>query len=121
MIPKKLEDASKNVISTGHPEIDKKLGGGIPIGSLILIEGQSDAGKSVLCQQMLWGSLASGHGVLLFTTENTVKSLVSQMDSLGQHVLDYLLLGRLKIFCMKQSVVKAYPIATFDNIVYAIE
>ncbi len=115
------KENDKRIISTGHPEIDKKLGGGIPIGSLILIEGQSDAGKSVLCQQMLWGSLASGHGVLLFTTENTVKSLVSQMDSLGQHVLDYLLLGRLKIFCMKQSVVKAYPVATFDNIVYAIE
>jgi len=46
--------AKKKVLSTGHPEIDKKLGGGIPMGSLILVEGESDAGKSVLCQQIMW-------------------------------------------------------------------
>ncbi len=49
------EGIRKDVISTGHAEIDKKLGGGIPIGYLILVEGLSDAGKSVLCQQMIWG------------------------------------------------------------------
>ena len=70
---------------------------------MTLIEGQSDAGKSVLCQQMIWGSLTGGFKVLLFTTENTVKSLVSQMESLGLGILDYLLLGRLKIFYMKPS------------------
>jgi archaeal flagellar protein FlaH len=118
---KTTENSDKKIISTGHPEIDKKLGGGIPIGSLILIEGQSDAGKSVLCQQMIWGSLTNGYSVLLFTTENTVKSLVSQMDSLGQTILDYLLLGRLKVYYMKQSQVKAYPVATFEKIITAIE
>ena len=109
MLLKKTEDADKSIISTGHPEIDKKLGGGIPIGSLTLIEGQSDAGKSVLCQQMIWGSLNGGFKVLLFTTENTVKSLVSQMESLGLGILDYLLLGRLKIFYMKPSSYQSGP------------
>jgi flagellar protein FlaH len=121
MLVKKTECTDKRIISTGHPEIDKKLGGGIPIGSLTLIEGQSDAGKSVLSQQMIWGSLAGGYSVLLFTTENTVKSLVSQMASLGQNVLDYLLLGRLKVFYMKSSQVKVYPAATFDTILETIE
>ena len=120
MIPKKSERESK-IISTGHPEIDKKLGGGVPIGSLVLIEGQSDAGKSVLCQQMIWGSLTGGFKVVLFTTENTVKSLVSQMESLGLGILDYLLLGRLKVFYMKASQVKVYPAATFDSILENIE
>jgi archaeal flagellar protein FlaH len=120
MIPKKSENESK-IISTGHPEIDKKLGGGVPIGSLVLIEGQSDAGKSVLCQQMIWGSLTGGFKVVLFTTENTVKSLVSQMESLGLGILDYLLLGRLKVFYMKPSQVKVYPAATFDSILENIE
>jgi archaeal flagellar protein FlaH len=121
MLVKKTEDTANRIISTGHPEIDKKLGGGIPIGSLTLIEGQSDAGKSVLSQQMIWGSLAGGYRVLLFTTENTVKSLVSQMASLGQNILDYLLLGRLKVFYMKSSQVKVYPAATFDTILETIE
>src|SRR5512137_2319787 len=106
MILPKIEETNKNIISTGHPEIDKKLGGGIPIGSLTLIEGQSDAGKSVLCQQMIWGSLSGGYKVLLFTTENSVKSLLSQMESLGLGILDYVLLGRVKIFYMKPSIIK---------------
>ncbi len=120
-LPTTGDSTNKTIISTGHPEIDKKLGGGIPMGSLTLIEGQSDAGKSVVCQQMIWGSLTSGFKVLLFTTENTVKSLMSQMDSLGLSVLDYLLLGRLKVFYMKPSQVKVYPAATFDAILATLE
>ena len=48
--------AAGGVLETGNPELDKKLGGGVPVGSLILIEGQSDAGKSVFTQQLAWGS-----------------------------------------------------------------
>jgi archaeal flagellar protein FlaH len=85
------------VISTGSSEIDKKLGGGIPAGSLSLLEGQSDSGKSVVAQQMIWGSLHDGASVVLYTTENTVKSFIRQMASLALDVLDFVLLGRLRI------------------------
>lgn len=100
------EEPRKNIISTGQSEIDKKLGGGIPIGSLVLIEGESDAGKSVLCQQIIWGSLNDGFKVLLFTAENTVRSLITQMDSLGIDILDYVLMGRFKIFYMQLAKLK---------------
>ena len=109
MYTTEVEEGKKKIISTGHAEIDKKLGGGLPIGSLTLVEGESDAGKSVLCQQMIWGSLHDGCRCILFTTENTTKSLVSQMDSLGLYILDYLLLGRLKVYYMKPSQVKTRP------------
>ena len=90
--------ARARVISTGNSEIDKKMGGGVPVGSLTLLEGQSDAGKSVLAQQMIWGSLNDKRNAVLYTTENTVKSLVKQMDSLSLDVSDHLLLGRFKIY-----------------------
>ena len=115
------EEIRKNIISTGHPEIDKKLGGGIPIGSLVLIEGQSDAGKSVFCQQVIWGSLNNNSKVLLFTTENTIKSLVTQMDSLGLGILDHLLLGWFRIYTMKPSQVKGSAYGTFETITQTIE
>lgn len=99
-------EIKKPVLSTGHPEIDKKLGGGIPMGSLILIEGESDAGKSVLTQQIMWGSLTNDVKVLLFTAENTVRSMVTQMDSLGMSVIDQILLGWLKIYAMKLSKIR---------------
>lgn len=87
-----------NVISTGSPEIDKKMGGGIPVGSLTLIEGDSDSGKSVLSQQLISGALSAGRSVCVYTNENTTKSLLRQMDSLGLDVSDYFVLGRLPVF-----------------------
>lgn len=93
--------ANKTVISTGNREIDDKMGGGIPLGSLTLIEGDSHSGKSVLSQQMTWGSLADGFYVAFFTTENTVKSLVKQMQSLNIDILPYLLLRRLRLYPME--------------------
>ena len=42
-------------VSTGSAEIDRRLGGGIPHRTLMLVEGQPAAGKSTLSQQLLWG------------------------------------------------------------------
>jgi flagellar protein FlaH len=89
----------KNVILTGVREVDEKLGGGIPIGSLGLIEGHSDAGKSVLCQHLAYGALASAKvSVAYYTTENTVRSLIAQMDSLSLFTLDHFLIDYLRIY-----------------------
>jgi len=115
-----IQEEKKDSISTGHPEIDKKLGGGVPVGSLVLIEGQSDAGKSVFCQQMIWGSLNNNFKTVLFTTENSVRSLIPQMDSLGLGIMDHLLLGWCRIYTMKASQVKGTAASTFDTIVRAM-
>ncbi len=87
----------KSFISTGNSEIDKKMGGGIPCGSLTLIEGSSDSGKSVLSQQMIYGSAINGYATTVFTTENTIKSIIKQMGSLSLDIVDYFLLGRIRI------------------------
>lgn len=88
----------EGVISTGSGELDDKMGGGVPLGSLTLIEGDSGAGKSVLTQQLMCGSLREGYTAALFTSENTVRSLVNQMQSLSLDVMHYLLLGKLRVF-----------------------
>jgi flagellar protein FlaH len=91
-------ETTHKVITSGNTELDSRLGGGIPAGSLVLIEGTSGAGKSVLSQQMLWGALQDGYTATLFTSENTVKSLVPQMSSIDLDIQDYLLLGKLKVY-----------------------
>ncbi|HSW58074.1 MAG TPA: ATPase domain-containing protein [Dehalococcoidales bacterium] len=89
----------KAVILTGIREVDEKLGGGIPIGSLGLTEGHSDSGKSVLCQHLTYGALTvSDLSVAYYTTENTVKSLVNQMASLNLGIMDHFLMDKLRIF-----------------------
>jgi flagellar protein FlaH len=91
------------MISTGNSELDGKMGGGIPLKSLLLIEGDSGAGKSVLSQQMMHGCLSDGYKLSLFTSENTVKSLIKQMRSLNLDITDYLLLDRIRIYPIETS------------------
>jgi flagellar protein FlaH len=89
----------KETIVTGVSEVDDKLGGGIPLGSLCLIEGHSDAGKSVLCQHLTNGTLIGGEiSAAYYTTENNIRSLISQMESLNMNVLDHFLADHLRIF-----------------------
>jgi len=96
-------DDKDALISTGNSELDGKMGGGIPLKSLTLIEGDSGAGKSVLSQQMMHGCLDDGYRLSLFTSENTVKSLVKQMRSLNLDITDYLLLDKIQVFPMETS------------------
>ncbi len=98
------EPKKELTVCTGQSEIDKRLGGGIPMGSLVLLEGQSDSGKSVLVQQMTWSSLQNNLRILFYTTENTVRSLDKQMESLGLSITDYILLGWVKIFQIKSTI-----------------
>lgn len=95
--------ATRKVISTKNSELDARLGGGFPAGSLTLIEGMSGAGKSVMSQQIIWGALKDGFEVALFSTESNVVSLVHQMQSIDLDILDYLLLTRLRTFPVELS------------------
>ncbi len=95
---------SPDIITTGSTEIDKKLGGGIPIGSLVLLEGQSDSGKSVLSQHFSHGAVTSGMSVAYYTSENTVKSLITQMTSLNLEITDYFLCDHFRIYPMDSAV-----------------
>lgn len=93
-----IEEDKKHILSTGNPEIDKKLADGLPLSSLNLIEGANDTGKSVLTQQIMWGGLNQGYNFAIYTTENTVKSFLSQMESLSLDISDHFAWGYMKIY-----------------------
>ena len=87
MVAQRVEPVRK-LVTTGNPEIDKKIGGGLPPRSLTLVEGQSDAGKSVLVQQFIWGTLQSGMRIAVYTTENTTPtSAVASLPRSANRVL----------------------------------
>jgi len=91
-------DSREKIVSTGNEELDSRLGGGIPIPSLILIEGGHGTGKSVLAQQLAYGALKSGLRVYYITTESTVREFLLQSTRLGLDMTDPFLKGRLKIY-----------------------
>ncbi len=95
-----LGGSDKNILSTGNPEVDRRLADGLPLESLTLIEGENDTGKSVMTQQIIWGALKAGLSVDLYTSENTTKSFISQMESMSLDISDYFAWGHLKIFPM---------------------
>ena len=89
----------QNLFSLGLGERDrlnKELGGGIPQGSIVLVEGDYGAGKSALSQRISYGLCDQNVSVTLLSTELTVRGFIDQMHSIDygveEHMLDELLL-----------------------------
>ena len=76
---------TRKIIDTGGKLIplEKLLGGGIPLGTLTLLEGVSEGGKSVICQYFTYGAISHNRGVAYFSTDHTADSLNEQMGSIG--------------------------------------
>jgi flagellar protein FlaH len=89
--------AIEGYILTPSRELDNAFGGGIPIPSLVLIEGDNDSGKTVISQQFLYGALCAGLDATVLTTENTTRSYLSQTKLLHLDMDRAFMQGRLKI------------------------
>ena len=96
----KRDNDNPDIISTGSNEIDRRLGGGIPKSSLMLVEGDEGAGKSTVAQQLIWGGLNDGLKTSIYTTEQNINSLLRQMASLGQDVTEFFLMHELEVYPM---------------------
>ncbi|MBV0903765.1 ATPase domain-containing protein [Haloarcula salina] len=86
--------ASTDLFSLGlddHDRLNKELGGGIPPGSIILVEGDYGAGKSAMSQRFTYGLCEEGHEVTYLSTELTVGSFLDQMHSLSYDMVDHIL------------------------------
>ena len=73
---------------------------------MVLLEGQSDAGKSVVSQHFTHGAMNSRMSAAYYSTENTVKSLMTQMSSLNLDVTDYFLCDRLRVYPLEIASTK---------------
>ncbi|GIU70577.1 MAG: flagellar accessory protein FlaH [Candidatus Nitrosocaldaceae archaeon] len=71
----------QNIISIGNEEVDRQLGGGLPVPSLVLIEGDHGSGKSVVAAQFMYGLLNAGMRILLIS-ENSVKQYINKMKTI---------------------------------------
>ena len=86
----------------GNNMMDIEMGGGIPLGSVALIEGTSASGKSVLCQHYAHAALSSRSRVVYFTFENSEESLANQMKSIGLDVAQYVRNGDFCIIPLEE-------------------
>jgi flagellar protein FlaH len=85
---------SQDLYSLGlddHDRLNKELGGGIPPGSIILVEGDYGAGKSAMSQRFTYGLCEEGYSVTMLSTELTVGSFIDQMHSLSYDMVEHIL------------------------------
>jgi archaellum biogenesis ATPase FlaH len=106
------EPSDSALISTGSAALDGVLSGGIPAGSLTLIEGEAHSGKSTLARQIIWEALQGGRIVTLFTSENTPRSVAARMGRVGADVLDFLLRGKISIYPLNLSRLGSHALQT---------
>jgi len=76
-------------------ELHTSLGGGLPAGSIMLIEAAFGSGKSVIAQRFCYGLLTHEHQVSYISTELTVKDFIDQMYSLDFPIATSMLHERL--------------------------
>jgi len=76
-------------------ELHLKLGGGIPKGSVVYVEGVEGSGRSVISQRLAYGLLSNGASVTFISTEMTMKAFIDQMYSLEYRVGPFLLSNKL--------------------------
>lgn len=85
---------TRNILSLGlegHDQLNQELGGGLPRGSIVLVEGDYGAGKSAMSQRSSYGLCETGHSVTYLSTELTVGDFLGQMHSLSYDVVSHLL------------------------------
>lgn len=81
-------------ISTGFPDIDKRLGGGLTEGSLVILAGRPAMGKTALALQIADNVAAQGHPSLVCSQEMQDVQLIDRAVSFtGRVPLEILITG----------------------------
>jgi DNA repair protein RadA/Sms len=80
LVDVEVEEAER--ISTGVPELDRVLGGGLVPASLVLVGGEPGVGKSTLLLMAL-AAMSKGHRALLVTGEESSAQVRLRADRLG--------------------------------------
>ncbi len=73
-------------VQLANDEFHKKLGGGIPAGTIGLIMGGHGSGKSIVCQRITYGLLKNDVSVTYISTQLTTIDFIKQMSSLGYDI-----------------------------------
>lgn len=89
-----------NRISTGVPDIDLMMSGGIPRSTITLISGGSGTGKTVLAVNFAFNGLKNGESVVYVTFEENPDQLINSALSIGMDIRPYLSNRRLKLIHM---------------------
>lgn len=101
-----MEDGKYLNITLKSDELHRRIGSKIPAGSLLLIEGEDGAGKSIVSQRLLYSFLINGHSATYISSELTTKDFLNQMHSIRYKVGPYISQKKLLFIPMFPSLGK---------------
>jgi flagellar protein FlaH len=78
-----MDESGMHKFDLKQDDLAARLGGGLPRGALVVLEGPVGAGKSVLCQRFAQGLMRNGARLAYVSTELTTRAMLAQMESLG--------------------------------------
>ncbi len=91
-------------ISSGIPELDRVMGGGIVKGSLTLVGGDPGIGKSTLLLQVCRHLANEGRKVIYVSGEESLKQIKMRADRLGGFIGEVYLLSETDIYAAADAV-----------------
>ena len=88
-------------LSIGIPELDKIMGGGIPLGDSLLVAGASGTGKSVLASQFIAEGLRIGERAIMAVFEERPEDVKRRAKNVGQDLGKAEREGKLKLLYLR--------------------
>jgi circadian clock protein KaiC len=92
------EESFKGILSSDIAAIDTLLGGGIDLGTSVLLLGPAGAGKSSLAVQYAIASAKSGKPAVIFTFDERLATMIHRSAGLGMDLEGYINKGLITIF-----------------------
>ena len=107
----------ENRISTKISEMDRFLGGGIVVGSLVLVGGDPGIGKSTLLLQMCRNLSDEGKKVLYVSGEESLRQIKMRAERLGTFSRDISILCETDLDIISNSITDMMPdVVIIDSI-----
>ena len=112
-----VEFSEDTRIASGIEELDRVLGGGIVVGSLVLVGGDPGIGKSTLLLQMCQKLVQQGKKVLYVSGEESEKQIKMRADRLGGVQSDLLVMSETDLDIVAETITRSTPdVVIIDSI-----
>ncbi len=92
-------------VSMDRDDLDQMLGGGLPRGSIVLIEGKKGSGVEQFVQRLTYGFLQNEVKVTYISTENATSDFIKQMYGSGFLMANHLL-GKKILYIPIDSLIR---------------
>jgi circadian clock protein KaiC len=86
----------KDRITTGIPQLDMLISGGLPQKSITLVSGTPGSGKTILCYHYIWEGLLKNEKCLYLSSDERIDSIIKQAWELGFNFQEYADNGQLR-------------------------